>query len=229
MDTLQLMADRYGLFIIEDAAQALGSRFRNRCAGTFGTASAFSFYPAKVLGCFGDGGAIVTNDPEVCERAASLCDFGRDSRGEVVRWGLNSRLDNLQAAILAFQLRRYEHVMERRREIAAMYQQMLGGLNELALPPAPDVDPNHYDIYQNYEIEAEQRDQLQQYLRERGVGTLIQWNGKPVHQCEALGFKQKLPYTDYLFTRLLMLPMNMSLSNDDVEYVCEQVRSYYCS
>jgi dTDP-4-amino-4,6-dideoxygalactose transaminase len=227
MGALQAIADRHGLLIVEDAAQALGSRFRRRLAGTFGIAGVISFYPAKVLGCFGDGGAIVTNDPETFERAASLCDFGRNSAGDVVRWGLNSRLDNLQAAILAFQLKRYHHVMERRRRIAAIYQQMLGDVAELTLPPAPDSDPDHFDIYQNYEIEGERRDELKQFLKENGIGTLIQWNGKPVHQCVALGFRQKLPYTDRLFTRMLLLPIHMTLADDDVHYVCDNIRSFY--
>jgi dTDP-4-amino-4,6-dideoxygalactose transaminase len=227
MAALQKLADSHGLLIVEDAAQALGSRFRDRLSGTFGAISAISFYPAKVLGCFGDGGAIVTNDTGIFERAASLCDFGRNGTGEVVRWGLNSRLDNLQAAILSFQLGRYQHVMDRRRRIAAMYQHMLGDLRELLLPPAPDSDSDHYDIYQNYEIEAERRDELKRFLAENGVGTLIQWNGTPVHQCKALGFKQQLPYTDYLFTRMLMLPVHMTLQDEDVAYLAETIRRFY--
>jgi dTDP-4-amino-4,6-dideoxygalactose transaminase len=227
MADLQRLADRHGLLIVEDAAQALGSCFRGRMSGTFGAVSAISFYPAKVLGCFGDGGAIVTNDAGILEHAASLCDFGRNAAGGVVRWGLNSRLDNLQAAILSFQLGRYQSVMARRRRIATMYQDMLGDLGELSLPPAPNSDSDHYDVYQNYEIEAEHRDELKTFLGESGVGTLIQWNGKPVHQCKALGFDQQLPYTDYLFTRMLMLPIHMTLQDADVTYVAETIRRFY--
>jgi len=227
MGALQAIAGRHALLIVEDAAQALGSRFRGRLAGTFGVAGAISFYPAKLLGCFGDGGALVTDDPGTFERAASLCDFGRNSAGDVVRWGLNSRLDNLQAAILAFQLKRYHRVMERRRGLASLYQERLGDIAELKLPPAPDSEPDHYDVYQNYEIESERRDELKVFLKENGIGTLIQWNGKPVHQCEALGFQQKLPYTDYLFRRMLMLPIHMTLSDDDLHYVCDNIRAFY--
>jgi dTDP-4-amino-4,6-dideoxygalactose transaminase len=227
MAALQQLADLHGLLIVEDAAQALGSRFRGRLSGTFGAVSAISFYPAKVLGCFGDGGAIVTNDTGIFEHAAALSDFGRDRAGEVVRWGLNSRLDNLQAAILSFHLGRYRSVMDRRRRIASMYQDMLGDLPDLVLPPAPGSHPDHYDIYQNYEIEAKRRDELKSFLNESGIGTLIQWNGKPVHQCEALGFKQHLPYTDYLFTRMLMLPIHMTLRDEDVAYVAETIRRFY--
>lgn len=227
MDKLQSIAGKHGLVIVEDAAQALGSQFKGRCAGTFGMASAISFYPAKVLGCFGDGGAVVTNDDAIRERIYQMRDHGRSTSGEIVSWGLNSRLDNLQAAILDFQLTKYDDVIRRRRELAALYTERLKDVSEVALPPAPDSDPDHFDIYQNYEIEAERRDQLKQRLQEHGVGTLIQWGGQAVHQLKALGFTQRLPYTDRLFTRMLMLPMNMSLADEDAHYVCDNVRAFY--
>ena len=227
MDALGRIADKHGLPIVEDAAQALGSRYKGRCAGSFGVSAAISFYPAKVLGCVGDGGAVVTNDTSVYEHASELCNFGRNSSGEVVRWGFNSRLDNLQAAILDMQLKKYDEVLARRRQVAATYTDRLKDVVEVVLPPAPDSDPDHFDIYQNYEIEAERRDELKLYLKERGIGTLIQWGGQAVHHLKALGFTQHLPYTDYLFTRMLMLPINMSLSDDDVYYVCANIRSFY--
>lgn len=227
MDALQAIADKHGLMIIEDAAQGLGSRFKGRCAGTFGIAAAISFYPAKVLGCLGDGGAAITNDATIYERIFQLRDHGRSTSGEVVSWGLNSRLDNLQAAFLDFQLQKYAWVMCRRRELAALYTEGLKDISEVVLPPAPDSDADHFDIYQNYEIEAERRDELKAYLKECGVGTLIQWSGQAVHQIKALGFTQDLPYTDWLFTRMLMVPMNVSLANEDVEYVCETIRAFY--
>ena len=150
MDALGRIADKHGLLIVEDAAQALGSRYKGRCAGSFGASAAISFYPAKVLGCLGDGGAVVTNDISVYEHASELCNFGRNSAGEVVRWGFNSRLDNLQAAFLDFQLKKYENVMARRRQIASMYTERLNDVGEMVLPPAPDSDPDHFDIYHNY-------------------------------------------------------------------------------
>jgi len=227
MDRLQAIADEHGLLIVEDAAQALGSRFKGRAAGTFGIASAISFYPAKVLGCFGDGGAVITNDDAVREKLSQLRDHGRDSTGAIVSWGLNSRLDNLHAAILDFQLTRYAGVMERRRRIAAMYTERLADVPEVTLPPAPDSDPDHFDIFQNYEIEADRRDGLKQVLKDSGIGTLIQWGGQAIHHLKSLGFTQTLPYTDRLFARMLMLPMNMSLSDDDVHYICDRVRRFY--
>lgn len=227
MDALGRIADQHELLIVEDAAQALGSRYKGRCAGSFGASAAISFYPAKALGCLGDGGAIVTNDTTIYEHASELCNFGRNAAGDVVRWGFNSRLDNLHAATLHFQLNKYTQVMCRRRQLAALYTERLKDVGEIVLPPAPGSDPDHFDIYQNYEIEAEERDELKQYLKEHGIGALIQWGGQAVHQLKALGFTQHLPYTDWLFTRLLMLPMNMSLADDDVDYVCDNIRAFY--
>jgi dTDP-4-amino-4,6-dideoxygalactose transaminase len=117
--------------------------------------------------------------------------------------------------------------MHRRRQLAAFYTERLKDVSEIVLPPAPDSDPDHFDIYQNYEIEAEKRDDLKLFLKERGIGTLIQWGGQAVHHLKALGFTQHLPYTDQLFTRMLMIPMNMSLTDDDLHYVCDTIRAFY--
>lgn len=228
MDAIQTVADRHELMIVEDAAQGLGSKFKGKSAGTFGKFGTISFYPAKLLGCFGDGGAVVTNDDGVAEKLALLRDHGRNDKGRVTMWGFNSRLDNLQAAILNFKFQDFSENIARRRAIAARYQKRLGDVKNLTLPPAPDADPRHFDVYQNYELEAERRDELRAYLEEHGVRTIIQWAGTPVHQFHELGFKNiKLPNTDRFFTRCLMLPMNTSLSDDDVDYICDQIRAFY--
>lgn len=228
MDAIIAIAERHGLIIVEDSAQGLGSKYKGKFAGTFGVAGTFSFYPAKILGCFGDGGALVTNDDEVARLARLYRDHGRNAQtGEVEQWGLNSRLDNLQAAILDFQFRDYQGIIDRRRAIAALYQRELGDIRQLTLPPAPGSDPDHYDTYQNYEIEADRRDELKTFLKERGIGTLIQWGGKAVHQFEALGFKVSLPNTEHLFRRCLMIPMNLTVSDDDARYVAGAIREFY--
>lgn len=227
MDRIMAIARKHGFFVVEDAAQALGSRYKGRHAGTFGDAAAISFFPAKVLGSLGDGGAVITNNEAVFDSVYQLHDHGRDVDGEVRSWGRNSRLDNLQAAILDYRLKSYGDVIARRRQIAAIYQDSLGGLEQLQLPPAPDANPDHFDIYQNYELQADQRDQLKDYLNTQGIGTLIQWGGKGVHQWERLGFKMRLPKVERFFQRCIMLPMNYFLSDDDVYYVCEKVKAFY--
>lgn len=227
MDAITAICTKHGLTLFEDAAQALGAKFRGRCAGTFGIASAISFYPAKTLGCLGDGGAVITSDPEVYERVLQLRSFGMDSTGECQRWALNSRLDNLQAAFLLFRLRKYDAVVARRRAIASHYQSRLCGMKELGLPVAPDADPKWFDIYQNYEIEAERRDELQAHLKACGIGTLIQWRGWAIHKQRKLGFEQNLPETDRFFERCLMLPLNMSVTDDEIDIVCDEIARFY--
>jgi dTDP-4-amino-4,6-dideoxygalactose transaminase len=229
MGALQEIADRHNLIIIEDAAQALGARYKGKCAGTFGVAGCVSFYPAKTLGCLGDGGCLIVNDDDIYETVRLMRDHGRSDSGDVVIWGLNSRLDNLQAAILNVKMRSYAGQVARRRALASIYDDQLKEVDGLRLPPAPESNPDHFDIFQNYEIEADNRDQLRAYLESNGVGTLIQWGGKAVHQFPKLGFSGHLPYTEGLFKRLLLLPLNTSLSDEDVAYVCGCIKRFYAS
>jgi len=230
MDAVQGIADDHGLIVVEDAAQALGSRYNGRHAGTFGLAGTFSFYPAKLLGCFGDGGAIVTNDEDIARKISLLRDHGRNEEGEVVTWGTNCRLDNMQAAVLDWKLQRFEKDIARRREIAAMYHNSLKEIPELILPPGPNEADKHFDVYQNYELECEKRDALKTYLQERGVGTLIQWGGKAVHQLQGLGFEGlSLPVTEKMTSRFLMLPMHTALTDGDIDYICRCIHQFYGS
>ena len=228
MDSLMSIAKENNLIIVEDAAQGLGARFRGKGIGSFDKGATISFYPAKNLGSFGDGGGFVTNDKDMYDQVLLLRDHGRNDDGIFVRWGFNSRLDNLQAAILNYKLGYYDTEIERRREIASFYQNRLGNLKELLLPPAPDADPSYFDVYQNYEIEAERRDELKIYLKENGIGTIIQWNGQPVHSITSLGFTGSgLPYTEAMFKKCLMIPMNTSLQIEDLDYVCDKILKFY--
>ena len=227
MDRLMSIKEKHGLFMVEDSAQALGSKFKGRSAGTFGEAGAISFFPAKVLGCLGDGGAFITNNASIADRAWQLHDHGRDRDGEIRSWGRNSRLDNLQAALLHKKLATYEDVISRRRTVAAIYQERLQGLEQLGLPPGPSSSEDHFDVYQNYEFVADRRDQLRDYLAQYEIGTLIQWGGKGVHQWERLGFTCRLPRTEAFFESCLMIPMNCFLSDDQVHYVCDKIIAFY--
>jgi len=227
MDSILAIAKKHGLFVVEDAAQALGARYKGQHAGTFGLASDISFFPAKVLGCLGDAGGVLVNDKDLYHQIFQLHDHGRDVDGEVRRWGRNSRLDNIQAAILSHKLKTYDKVIARRREVAQMYQERLGMLNELQLPAPPDTTSDNFDVYQNYELTADNRDELKVYLDEKNIGTLIQWGGKAVHQFTQLGFNQVLPDTERFFERCIMLPMNVFISDTDVDYICESVTEFY--
>jgi dTDP-4-amino-4,6-dideoxygalactose transaminase len=228
-DEIQAVCDRHGLAMVEDSAQALGSRYKGRPAGTFGLVGTFSFYPAKILGCFGDGGALVTDDDDAAAKVRRMRDHGRDeATGEVVEWGVNSRLDNLQAAVLHMQFRDYEATIARRREVAMQYHAGLADVPELQLPPPPGAHPDFFDTFQNYEVLAERRDALCAHLKERGVGTLLPWGGKAAHQIAGLGFEgASLPKTEAYFQRCVLLPMNLFLDDDDVAYVVEGIRGFY--
>jgi dTDP-4-amino-4,6-dideoxygalactose transaminase len=226
MDAIQKIADKHGLMVAEDAAQALGSKFKGKNAGTFGKFGTFSFYPAKVLGCFGDGGAIVTNDDEIAKKLYALRDHGRDEEGKVVMWATNARLDNLQAAWLDFKLKTYPQDIERRRQIARLYNDGLKDLKQLTLPEGPDSN-DHYDVYQNYELAADRRDDLRVFLKDKGVGTIMQWAGTPLHKFSALYAPQSIPGVEKFFERCLMLPMNVTLSDDDIQYIIASIKEFY--
>ena len=227
MDPILEIAHEYGLLIVEDACQALGSKFKEIFAGTFGIIGAFSFYPSKTLGCFGDGGAVITNDDAVADHIRLLRDHGRGPDGKVSAFGFNARLDNIQAAILDLKLQRYSEAIEKRRSLARRYHLNLSGIAELLLPPGPDENENHFDIYQNYEIEANDRDGLRAHLKAAGVDTIIQWGGHTIHQFEALGLKADSPYAEQMTRRFMLLPLNTAVSLDDVDYICEQIRQFY--
>jgi dTDP-4-amino-4,6-dideoxygalactose transaminase len=227
METIMQIANDKKLVVIEDAAQALGSKFKNKSAGTFGDAASFSFYPAKVLGSLGDGGAVITNRNDIYEKVFQLHDHGRDPQGEVKSWGRNSRLDNLQAAILSNNFQKYDRVIKRRREIADIYNTELKQLEELKLPPAPIENAENFDVYQNYEVQAINRDQLRQELSDKGIGTIIQWGGKAIHQWDVLGFNLTLPKAEKFFEQCFMLPINMFVTDKDIYYVCETIKNFY--
>jgi len=162
MDQIAATAEANGAVVLEDSAQGLGSRFKGAMAGTFGAAGVYSFYPAKVLGGLGDGGAVVTDDDGLAEEIRCMRDHGRDpDTGEVVCWGRNSRLDNLQAAVLLVKLRRIEDAIGKRRALARRYDTNLRGVPQVTLPEPPaTAGADHFDTYQNYEIEAENRNAL---------------------------------------------------------------------
>jgi len=228
MDTLLKTAKAHNLAVVEDAAQSLGASYKNKKAGTFGSAGAFSFYPAKLLGAFGDAGAVITNSKQMADAIRLLRDHGRDAQGKVRRWGLNCRLDNMQAAILDAKLKKVPEWISRRRAIASQYHLGLQGIKEIALPPPPAKDGEFFDVFQNYEIEAQGRDALKHFLAQKGIGTILPWAGKGVHQLKHLKLKPfKLPRTEKLFRKALMLPMYAQLKDTQAAYVIECIRKFY--
>jgi len=225
MEKIISLAEKYHLTIIEDSAQGLGSTYRGKQAGTFGLAGVFSFYPAKILGTFGDGGMIITNDDTFAEKCFKFRDHGR-SNLDCEMWGRNSRLHNLHAAFLNFQFKSFNKTIQRRREVAKLYHKYLVDESNIKLPLFDD--DNHFDTFQNFEVLVNKRDQLKEFLAINNIGTIIQWGGKAIHQFERLGLNHfDLPQTDKYFENCLMLPMNLFISNDDVKYVSQKIIEFY--
>lgn len=227
MDAVQKAADSVGAVVLEDAAQALGAKIDGRTAGTFGLASVYSFYPAKMLGAMGDGGAVLTDDASLTRRLHQLRDHGRVTKSGVDGWGYNCRLDNLQAAILDWRLGRLPSWIERRREVARGYTMLLSGIDGLEIPAGPDDDPRRYSVFQNYAVTTDDRDGLVEHLRADGVETLVSWP-VPMHQQPGLGLEHwSLPDTERLCRRVLSLPMHAELEDWQVEYVATSVRRFF--
>jgi dTDP-4-amino-4,6-dideoxygalactose transaminase len=228
MERLMTIAHAHNLLVIEDAAQALGATFNGISGGAFGSGGCFSFYPAKLLGAFGDAGAVVTSDREMVEKLTLLRNHGRTETNDIAGWSFNCRMDNLHAAILDLKLKLVPEWIRRRREIAAIYHDTLCDLHPLHLPPKPNETGSHYDVFQNYEIEAEDRDGLRDHLTRKGIETLIPWGGKGIHQFKELGLTHfSLSRTEQMFKQALMLPMNPDLSDAQVYYTAEIIRDHY--
>lgn len=228
MDKLLKIAKKHNLLIIEDAAQSLGATYKGKGAGTFGLSGCFSFYPAKLLGAFGDAGAVITGDGKFAEKIRMLRNHGRAKGPDIHCWGLNGRMDNLQAGILNYKLKKVSGWIKRRRQIAGLYNLGLSGLKELQLPLPPKENITHYDVFQNYEIEAQRRDALIKHLQRKNIQVAIPWGGKAVHQFTALGFKGVcLPKTEALFRKVLMLPIYPELENSQIAYIVRTIRDFY--
>lgn len=225
MDRCLELARTHGMVVIEDAAQALGATFDGRGAGTFGSVSCFSFYPAKLLGAAGDAGAACTDDEGIAHTLRLLRDHGRETKESHVLFGFTSRLDNLQAAVLNAKLPCVPAWIGRRRALAAIYDRALADVSGVRIPPRPDA--RHGDTYQNYVIRAQRRDDLAAYLRSSGVEVLIS-NPVPVHHHAALGLSRfSLPLTERLAAEVISLPLVPELEEEQVEYAAAQVRAFY--
>ncbi len=229
MDAIMTIARERHLHVVEDSAQGIGATYNGKKAGSFGVLSTNSFYPFKILGCFGDGGMVTLSDDDLNYRLRCMRDNGQDrEKGDILFWGWNSRLDNLQAAILKMILVKHlDAIVARRRQIAAAYEHGLAGIDGLHLPPAPVDSGEYFDTYQNYVIRTPRRDGLVKHLRERGVGTLISWP-VPNHFHKNLGLSHfKLPNTESISQEVVSIPMHPALSDNEVDSVIQAVRTYF--
>jgi dTDP-4-amino-4,6-dideoxygalactose transaminase len=225
MDSLIEVARARGLLIIEDAAQAHGSSYKGKKLGTIGDAAAFSFYPSKNLGAYGDGGAVVTNDDDLAGRVRLLRNYGQERRYYHATKGINSRLDELQAAILRTKLRELDGWNERRREIAHRYSSEIRN-PEVILPVEQQYGRSNYHLYV---IRCARRNALQEHLSSNGVETLIHYP-VPVHLQEAYSDLNcrpgDYPVAEAWASQVLSLPLFPEMTAEEISLVVGAVNSF---
>jgi dTDP-4-amino-4,6-dideoxygalactose transaminase len=232
MDSLILLAQRYGISIVEDAAQAMGARYRSKCAGGFGLLAAFSFYPSKNLGGAGDGGIITTSSNDLSELLRVLRVHGARKKYYHDYIGVNSRLDSIQAAILRVKLRYLDEWISKRREVAFRYKLLFEDFGlikgeKVILPVEAD---GCYHTYNQFVVRAVRRDALRSYLMEKGVETEVYYP-KPLHlqHCFSyLGYGLgSFPESELASQEALALPIYPELSQEAQAYVVEHIKLFY--
>ncbi len=222
LDPILALAQRYGINVIEDCAQAHGAEYGGRRAGSFGIAGAFSFYPTKNLGALGDGGAVVTNDPDVAERARLLRNYGERERFEHILRGRNSRLDSLQAALLTAKLEHLDGWNGRRRELAERYTSVLDG----SIASAPLEAERRRHVYHLYVIRVRQRDRFRKALADLGVETAIHYPTPVQRQpayADLMPAGRSLATSERLAGEIVSLPLYPDLSDDEASRVASAV------
>ena len=226
IEALQAICTKHHLILIEDCAQAHGTKRNGRMAGTFGNISSFSFYPTKNLGALGDAGCLLTNDDAMALKLRRFVNHGGLSKDEHLMEGMNSRMDSMQAAVLNMKLKYLETWNERRRAIASVYNTQLKNISELKLPTE---DNGNQHVYHLYVIRTARRDELKSYLAEQGVETMIHYpQALPFEPAYArFNFKaQDFPVAHQLQQEVLSLPCNPMMMDEETEYICAMMKKY---
>ena len=221
MDVILEIAKRHNLFVIEDACQAHSAEYKGKKVGSIGDVGCFSFYPTKNLGALGDGGMVVTNNTELAEKLIMLRNYGQSKKYYHDWIGINSRLDEMQAAILRIKLQYLDEWTGKRRELAEMYNNILAESGVVI--PIEQEYAKH--VYHLYVIQSRNRDQLQKNLLASGIQTQVHYP-IPVHRQKSysqLDIKRKLPVTENICNEILSLPIYPQLNADDVEYIAKKV------
>lgn len=222
MDELETISKEYNIPIIEDCAQAHGAEYKGKKSGSFGIMSAFSFYPSKNLGAYGDAGMVLTNDESLYNKLRMLRNYGQKERYYHSMFGINSRLDEIQAGILRVKLKHLEEWNERRRKIAEKYNE---NLKDLVKTPLEIIGCKH--IYHLYVIRTKERERLKKYLEENGIQTLIHYpipvHLQPVFKSNSI----QLPITEKVSKEILSLPIYPQLTDEEVEYIISKIKKFF--
>lgn len=226
MDKICAIANKHNLRVIEDAAQAHGARYKGKRVGAIGDAAGFSFYPGKNLGALGDGGCVTTNDKEIADRVRSLGNYGSDYKYHHIYKGVNSRLDELQAAFLNVKLDKLDYWNEERRKIAEKY--FAGITNPLVTLPLKSDDIFEH-IYHVFVIRCKERDKLEEYLNSKGIGTVKHY---PIPMHRQLAYKDlgigegELPIAEEISRTVLSLPMYYGMTDEEIQYVVKNINEF---
>jgi dTDP-4-amino-4,6-dideoxygalactose transaminase len=225
-ELLELAASR-GLRVIEDAAQAIDARLNGQAAGTFGDLGCFSCHPLKNLNAAGDAGFILAHDEALAQRLRRMRSNGLVDRETALEWGVVSRLDSVQAAVLLERLPSLDAVTEARRRNAAAYRRLLAEVPDVCMPPCR---AEAHNVFHTFVIQVERRDELQAFLLKRGIGTAIHYK-IPIHlqpAARALGHRPgSFPVAEQQAQRILSLPVHQFLSQADVEHVALTIREFF--
>lgn len=226
MDSINAIAKKYNLKVIEDAAQAHGAKYKDKRAGSLGDAAGFSFYPGKNLGALGDAGCVTTNDKELADKVRVLGNYGSDYKYHNIYKGVNSRLDEMQAAFLRVKLPYLDKWNKDRRNTAKKYLE--GITNPLIKLPSPSSEEYEH-IYHLFVVRSERRDELEKYLNEKGIGTLKHYP-IPMHEQECykdLGIKHgELPIAEEISRTVLSIPMYYGMTDEQIDYVIDKINKF---
>ena len=223
MDEIMKIADKHDLKVIEDCAQSFGAKYNGKTTGSIGDAGCFSFFPSKTLGCYGDGGMVVTNSDEVAEELRVLRNHGSRERYHHHIIGFNSRLDEIQAAILRVKLKRIEGYNETRKENARLYQEGLEGTSVTI----PQIDADNTHVYNYYNILSDRRDDVHKALIDAGIASAIYYP-VPLHKQEVFADDCKgikMPVSDDIALKILSLPMYPELTKEQIAEICTVIKS----
>lgn len=223
LDTIKNIAQKHNLKIIEDASQAHGAVYKEKKVGSLGDAGAFSFYPSKNLGCLSDGGAVTTNDNELAKKISALRNYGRTTRYQMEYQGSNSRLDEIQAAILDVKLKYLDRENKKRNEIAAFYIKNIEN-NNIILPAAENHSSH---VWHLFVIRCKNRQILKNYLLDNGIETMIHYPIPPHKQkAYALWNNLSFPVTEKIHNEVLSLPINSALKDSDIQKIVEVINGF---
>lgn len=227
MEALLCLAREYNLFLLEDCAQATGAQYQGKKVGSFGTAAAFSFYPTKILGAYGDGGMILTSDHELAEKLRRLRFYGMEGGYYALAEGYNSRLDEVQAALLNLRLAGLDAEVQERQHLAGRYDAALNGVGDLRLPIVPHGQSHAYYLYT---VRTSRRDELMNFLATRGIESRINYP-TPIHLMSGYAFlgyaPGSLPITEQLAGEILSLPLYPELPEGEQHEVIAAIQAFY--